>query len=150
MKLVLFEPDNPQNFGRIIRLCVCFGAELHVIQPAGFPLDDKRIRRGSLDYGEQLTMVKHTSWQMFIKTKGHGRLVLATTKGAASLYETRFQKEDWLIFGCESSGVPAEVHQTVDARIRIPMQSAARSLNLSLAAAIVLSEAVRQNIADIG
>ena len=113
MKLVLFEPDNPENFGRIIRLCVCFGAEMHIIEPAGFPLDDKRIRKGSLDYGEQFTMVKHTSWKAFLATKDTGRLILATTKGAASLYETPFQPDDWLIFGRESSGVPEEVHQTV-------------------------------------
>lgn len=145
MKLVLFEPDNPENFGRIIRLCVCFGAEMHIIEPAGFPLDDKRIRKGSLDYGEQFTMVKHTSWKAFLAAKDTGRLILATTKGAASLYETPFQPDDWLIFGRESSGVPEEVHQTVNARIKIPMQSSARSLNLSLATAIVLSEAVRQS-----
>ncbi|MFO1243427.1 MAG: tRNA (cytidine(34)-2'-O)-methyltransferase [Rickettsiales bacterium] len=144
LKIVLFEPDNPQNFGRIIRLCACIGASLHVIEPAGFPLDDARIRRGSLDYIDHLTLVKYTSWKDFLNRKTAGRILLLSTKASESLYKTRFSPDDWLLFGRETSGVPDHVHAESDLRVRIPMQNGLRSLNLSLAASMVLSEATRQ------
>lgn len=146
LKIVLFEPDNPQNFGRIIRLCACMGASLHVIEPAGFPLDDARIRRGSLDYIDHLTLRKYTSWRDFLSRKGSGRVVLLSTKASQSLYDMAFDPEDWLLFGRETSGVPEEIHQQSDLRVRVPMQEGLRSLNISLAASMVLSEAVRQMV----
>lgn len=147
LKIVLYEPDNPQNFGRIIRLCACMGANLHVIEPAGFPLDDARIRRGSLDYIDHLSLVKYTSWNDFLTRRKIGRIVLLSTKASQSLYEMKFQPEDWLLFGRETAGVPDEIHQQSDLRVRIPMQPGLRSLNLSLATSMVLSEATRQMLA---
>lgn len=144
LKIVLYEPDNPQNFGRIIRLCACMGANLHVIEPAGFPLDDARIRRGSLDYIDHLNLTKYTSWQDFLAKRKAGRIVLFSTKASQSLYEMKFQPEDWLLFGRETAGVPEEIHNQSDLRVRVPMQPGLRSLNLSLAASMVLSEATRQ------
>lgn len=147
LKIVLFEPDNPQNFGRIIRLCACMGAELHVIEPAGFPLDDARIRRGSLDYIDHLTLTKYTSWKDFLGRKQGGRVMLLSTKASESLYKVQFDSEDWLLFGRETSGVPDYIHAESDLRVRVPMQEGLRSLNLSLAASMVLSEATRQMVA---
>lgn len=147
-RLVLIEPENPENFGRIIRLCAALGAELHVVEPCGFPFDEKRIRRGALDYIEHVRLVRHTSWPAFMTARGNGRLLLATTHASHSLYRTEFAEGDWILLGRESAGAPEDVHRAADLRFRIPMQPGLRSLNLSLAAAMVLGEAVRQSALD--
>jgi tRNA (cytidine/uridine-2'-O-)-methyltransferase len=144
MRLALFEPDIPQNLGAFIRLAACLGAPLDIIEPCGFPLDDKRIRRAAMDYYDLAKIVRHASWQAFMRDRTPGRLVLLTTSGNQRFPDVAFRTDDTLLLGRESAGVPAEVHDAADLRLRIPLQAAARSLNVALAAAMVLSEALRQ------
>jgi tRNA (cytidine/uridine-2'-O-)-methyltransferase len=144
MRLSLYQPDIPQNLGAFIRLSACLGIPLDVIEPCGFPVDDKRIRRAAMDYYDLATVVRHASWRAFQQDRPAGRLVLLTTGGGELLPQARFLASDILLFGRESAGVPAEVHQAADVRLRIPLKPGARSLNVALAAAMVLSEALRQ------
>jgi tRNA (cytidine/uridine-2'-O-)-methyltransferase len=144
MRLALFEPDIPQNLGAFIRLSAGLGLPLDIIEPCGFPVDDKRIRRAAMDYYDLARVVRHASWAAFRRDRAPGRLVLLTTAGAIRLPQAQFQPDDILLMGRESAGVPAEVHAAADLRVRIPLQSGARSLNVALAAAMVLSEALRQ------
>lgn len=144
MRLALFEPDIPQNLGAFIRLSAGLGVALDVIEPCGFPLDDRRIRRAALDYYDLATIVRHSSWGAFCRNRPAGRLVLLTTAAATRLPKAAFQPGDTLLLGRESAGVPPEVHEAADLSIRVPLQSGARSLNVALAAAMVLSEALRQ------
>ena len=144
MLLVLFEPDIPQNTGSMIRLAACMGMGLHIIEPCGFPLDDKRMRRVAMDYYDLALPVKHISWQAFLEWRGTRRIILLTTRATQSYTDFRFQADDILLLGRESSGVPAEVHATADASVKIPVQAPARSLNLVQAASMVAGEALRQ------
>jgi len=144
MRLALFEPDIPQNLGAFIRLSACLGAPLDVIEPCGFPIDDKRIRRAAMDYYDLANMTRHASWAAFQRNRTRGRLVLLTTSGATRFPDVNFRSDDTLLLGRESAGVPAEVHEAADLRLRIPLQKSSRSLNVALAAAIVLGEALRQ------
>ena len=144
MRLALFEPDIPQNLGAFIRLAACLGVPLDVIEPCGFPVDDKRIRRAAMDYYDLATIVRHASWAAFRRDQAPGRLVLLTTKGAVPFPAVTFKAGDILLLGRESAGVPAEIHDAADVRLRIPLQPGARSLNVALAAAMVLSEGLRQ------
>ncbi|MDP1751361.1 MAG: tRNA (cytidine(34)-2'-O)-methyltransferase [Reyranella sp.] len=148
MRLALFEPDIPQNLGAFIRLAACLGVPLDIIEPCGFPVDDRRIRRAAMDYYDLATITRHASWAAFRQAhlvgQSSGRLVLLSTAGAAPLPEVTFRADDILLLGRESAGVPADVHDAADLRVRIPLQSGARSLNVALAAAMVLSEALRQ------
>jgi tRNA (cytidine/uridine-2'-O-)-methyltransferase len=144
MRLALFEPDIPQNLGAFIRLSACLDVPLDIVEPCGFPLDDKRMRRAAMDYYDLATLVRHASWTAFQRARTGGRLVLLTTKGAERLPEFGFEPGDTLLFGRESAGVPDGVHDAADARVRIPLKEGARSLNVATAAAMVLSEALRQ------
>jgi tRNA (cytidine/uridine-2'-O-)-methyltransferase len=144
MRLALFEPDIPQNLGAFIRLSACLGVPLDVIEPCGFPVDDKRIRRAAMDYYDLAKIERHASWNAFLQRRGTGRLVLLTTAGADRFPDVRFEHDDTLLMGRESAGVPPEVHDAADLRLRIPLQKSLRSLNVALAAAIVLGEALRQ------
>ena len=144
MRLALFEPDIPQNLGAFIRLAACLGVPLDVIEPCGFPVDDKRIRRAAMDYYDLATITRHASWNAFQRDRAPGRLVLLTTAGATRFPEASFHAEDTLLLGRESAGVPAEVHEAADLRLRIPLQKSMRSLNVATAAAMVLGEALRQ------
>jgi len=144
MRLALFEPDIPQNLGAFIRLSACLGVPLDVIEPCGFPVDDKRIRRAAMDYYDLANIQRHASWNAYRQERGPGRLVLLTTTGAARFPDVAFQSDDTLLLGRESAGVPADVHDAADLRLRVPLQNSARSLNVALAAAIVLGEALRQ------
>jgi tRNA (cytidine/uridine-2'-O-)-methyltransferase len=146
MRLALFEPDIPQNLGAFIRLSACLAVPLDIIEPCGFPVDDKRIRRAAMDYYDRAAIVRHASWSAFRRDRMPGRLVLLTTTGAATFPGVAFAADDILLFGRESAGVPAEVHEMADLRLRIPLQAGARSLNVALAAAMVLSEALRQTL----
>jgi len=142
--LVLFEPDIPQNAGAIMRLAACMGVPLDLIEPCGFPLSDQRLRRAGMDYIDRLSLNRHSSWAAFRQAAAGARLVLLTT-GAASRYsDFAFGRDDRIILGRESAGVPAAVHDAADARIRIPMRPGIRSLNVAQAAAIGLAEALRQ------
>jgi tRNA (cytidine/uridine-2'-O-)-methyltransferase len=148
MRLALFEPDIPQNLGAFIRLSACLNVALDVIEPCGFPVDDKRIRRAAMDYYDLARINRHASWAAFKRNRElerpAGRLVLLTTKGATDFPGVAFRADDTLLFGRESAGVPDEVHQAADLRLRILLQKGARSLNVALAAAMVVSEALRQ------
>lgn len=144
MRLALFQPAIPQNVGACIRLSACFGVELHVIEPAGFRFDDRAMKRAALDYGPLGHMTRHAGWDDFQRERGPGRLVLFTTKGAAPLNEFVFQAADTLLFGSETSGAPDHVHAAANARVVIPLQPGARSLNLSVSAGIALWEGLRQ------
>jgi len=144
MRLALFQPAIPQNVGACIRLSACFGVELHVIEPTGFRLDDRAMKRAALDYGPLGHLIRHAGWDEFRRDRGPGRLVLFTTKGATPLNEFVFQPDDVLLFGSESSGAPDFVHEAADARVVIPIRSGARSLNLSVSAGIALWEGIRQ------
>ena len=143
MLLALFQPDIPQNLGAALRLGACMGVGIHVIEPCGFPLSDRAIRRAALDYGEPGEVTRHPGWADFAQERP-GRIVLFTTRGATPLHEFVFQADDVLLFGRESAGVPDEVHESVDARVYIPLVPGMRSLNVTVSAAIGLSEALRQ------
>ena len=143
MRLALYQPDIPQNLGAFIRLAACLGTPLDIIEPCGFPVDDRRIRRAAMDYVDLARIRRHASWEAFRRDQV-GRLVLLTTAGAVCLPDVRFRPDDVLLVGRESAGAPPEVHEAADLRVRVPMQEGARSLNVALAAAMVLSEALRQ------
>jgi tRNA (cytidine/uridine-2'-O-)-methyltransferase len=144
MRLALFEPDIPQNLGAFIRLTACLGVPLDLIEPCGFPVDDKRIRRAAMDYYDQASLVRHASWAAFQRDRTPGRLVLLTTAGTQTFPNLTFRTGDILLAGRESAGVPAEVHDAADLTVRIPLRAGLRSLNVALAAAMVLSEGLRQ------
>ena len=144
MRLALYEPDIPQNLGAFIRLAACMGAPLDIIEPCGFPVDDKRIRRAAMDYRDLAQVVRHASWDAFRRNRPPGRLVLLTTAGDSVFPDISFQASDTLLLGRESAGVPDAVHAAADIRLRVPLQAGARSLNVALAAAMVLSEGLRQ------
>ncbi len=146
MRLALFQPDIPQNLGAALRLGACLDTPVDVIEPCGFPFSDAGVRRAAMDYGALAELNRHASWADFLNSSGRkaGRLVLFTTKGAEPLHGFEFRHGDTLLFGRESSGVPEDVHAAADARVFIPLAPGARSLNLTVSAAIALSEALRQ------
>jgi tRNA (cytidine/uridine-2'-O-)-methyltransferase len=147
MRLALYQPDIPQNTGAALRLGACFRVPVDIIEPCGFPFDDKRIRRSAMDYGGACELVRHSSWDVFLQTVRNDsgrRLVLLTTKGAVPHVDFAFSEHDTLILGRESAGVPPEVHDAVDARVRIPIAAEMRSLNVITAGTVVLAEALRQ------
>lgn len=144
MRIALYQPDIPQNLGAFIRLSAGLGVPLDIVEPCGFPVDDKRIRRAAMDYYDLARIVRHASWEAFCRDRAPGRLVLLTTRGARTFPDVAFQPTDTLLLGRESAGVPDEVHDAAALRLRIPLQKGARSLNVALAASIVLSEALRQ------
>lgn len=146
MRLALYQPDIPQNLGAAIRVCACLGAVLDVIEPCGFPLTDKGLKRAALDYGALAHVERHASFRAFLAhpARAEGRLVLIETDGAARLDRFSFARDDTLILGRESAGAPLEVHQAAHARVRIAMAAGARSLNVVTAGALALYEAMRQ------
>ncbi|MGE3622283.1 MAG: tRNA (cytidine(34)-2'-O)-methyltransferase [Bdellovibrionales bacterium] len=144
LRLALYQPDMPSNTGAIMRFCACMGVGLDIIEPCGFVFDDRKLRRAAMDYIEHLSYARHRSWADFAGQLGGRRMVLLTTKGDLPYYRFSFRPDDVLMVGRESAGVPFDVHQSVHARIVIPMQKGARSLNVGMAAAIVASEALRQ------
>ncbi len=147
LRLALFEPDIPQNTGAILRLAACFGVAVDVIEPCGFLLDDKRLRRAGMDYLDAVDMTQHGSWSAFRAARQappRGRLLLLTTAGDIPYTTCRYAAGDCLLLGRESAGVSREVHEAADARIVIPMRAGIRSMNVAMAAAMVLGEALRQ------
>jgi len=143
MRLALYEPDIPQNTGAILRLCACLGVAADLIEPFGFVWDDRHLRRAGMDYLDQVALTRHRSWRAF-RAVTKGRLILLTTQGPVPYHRFAFAAEDTLLFGRESAGAPAEVHAAADARVTIPMRPGLRSINVALAAALVLGEALRQ------
>ncbi len=143
LRLALFEPDIPQNCGAILRLGACLGVAIDIIEPCGFLLDDKRMKRAGLDYIPAALWQRHGSWQAF-RDAEPGRLVLLTTGASTSYVDFAFEAGDILLFGRESAGVPDAVHRAADQRLRIPMVAGRRSINVAQSAAMVLGEALRQ------
>jgi tRNA (cytidine/uridine-2'-O-)-methyltransferase len=145
LRLALFQPDIPQNTGALLRLAACFGIGIDLIEPLGFLLDDRRLRRAALDYAALAEFRRHASWDGFLAERDRGsRLVLLTTTGTVPLHGFAFDPEDTLLLGRESAGVPDFVHAAAAARVVIPLHGGARSLNVALAGAIALYEALRQ------
>jgi tRNA (cytidine/uridine-2'-O-)-methyltransferase len=158
MRLALYQPDIPQNTGAMLRLAACFGLDVDVILPCGFLFDDRRMRRAGMDYIDQVSIRRHTSWESYLGDRHGmaeagvgagggveaGRLILLTTKATLAYTDFAFAEGDSLLVGRESGGVPPGVAETADARLRIPMRAGLRSLNVAMAAAIVAGEAMRQ------
>ena len=146
MQIALFEPDIPQNTGTILRLAACLRIEAHLIEPAGFPTSDRAFRRAGMDYLDQVTILRHASWEAFAAWRAQAgmRLVLFTTRAGISYLDHAFRSDDLLLFGRESAGVPQAVHQAAQARLLIPMRPGLRSLNVAMAAAMAVGEALRQ------
>lgn len=146
MRLALYQPDIPQNLGAALRLCACLGVGLDVIEPCGFPLTDAAMKRAALDYGARAEVTRHAGLAVFraAPEREGGRLVLLETDGAVSFQNFSFSTGDTLLLGRESAGSPGELYQAAQASLRIPMRAGLRSLNVVTAAAVVLSEAMRQ------
>jgi tRNA (cytidine/uridine-2'-O-)-methyltransferase len=146
MRIALYQPDIPQNTGTILRLCACLNVEAHIIEPAGFPVSDRHFRRAGMDYLDQVRIARHDSWTKFEQWRRDqgSRLILFSTKGALPYLEHRYAASDILLFGRESAGVPDEVAAAADARLVIPVVPGLRSLNVAMAAAMALGEALRQ------
>jgi len=146
MRLALYQPDIPQNTGTILRMAACLGIAVDIIEPCGFLLDDRRFRRSGLTYLELVNLICHASWKDFygLQKKQKNRLILLTTKGDTSFYDFSFQPSDILLMGSETVGVPPAVHLAANTRLRIPMVKNVRSLNVAMAAAMAVCEALRQ------
>lgn len=144
MRLALFQPDIAQNTGTMLRLAACLGVAVDIIEPCGFALDERRFRRAGMDYLDRVDLRRHSSWAAYSRARTPGRLVLLTTRADAAHTDFAFRADDTLMVGQEGAGVPQEVHDAADARISVPMAAGMRSLNVALAAAVVLGEALRQ------
>lgn len=144
MRLVFFQPDIPQNLGGAIRLSACFGIPLDIIEPCGFALTGRALKRAALDYAPLADVKRHDSWTAYAGAPHAGRLVLFTTAGSQDLWDFEFSAGDRLMFGRESAGVPADIAQAAGARVRIPLRPGARSLNVTVSAGIAVAEAIRQ------
>lgn len=143
MRLALYQPDQAGNVGTIIRLAACLGVPLDIIEPCGFPFSDRALKRAGMDYAELAAVTRHASWARF-EAQAAGRIVLLTTKSDTPLPAARFEAGDTLLLGSESRGAPEEVHARAEMRVRIPQVAGTRSLNIAVAAGIVLAEGLRQ------
>ncbi len=144
--IALYQPDIPQNTAAIVRLCSCFNVSLEIIEPCGFHLNDKRFKRVAMDYLDKKKIITYKSYEDFLDKKKNSRIILMTTKAKKNYYNFKFKSKDTLLFGRESEGVPKTVHENSYERLKIPLKKNMRSLNISMATAITLSEALRQNI----
>jgi len=149
MRLALYQPDIPQNTGTLLRLGACLDLELDIIEPCGFVFSEKALKRAGMDYLEKVKYRRHNSWNDFLTYRAehqdeYGRLVLLTTKASSPYFDFEFQANDIILMGRESAGVPQCVHETVDARLIIPMNENARSINVAVSAVMVVGEALRQ------
>ncbi len=144
MRLVVYQPDIAPNLGAMIRICACFGVALDIIEPCGFALSAKTLRRAAMDYATLAQTERHDSWEVFQRNRSAGRLILLTTAAHETLWDFEFRPDDHLMTGRESAGVPKAVAQQCDGRLRIPMPGGGRSLNVAVSAGIALAEALRQ------
>lgn len=146
LRIALYQPDIPGNTGTILRLAACLGLKVDIIEPAGFVLSDKNLRRAGMDYLASVAMTRHVNWESFDawRSQEGRRLVLASTKAATPYTDFRFETNDILLFGRESAGVPDHVHDRSDARLIIPMVEGQRSINVAMSAAMMAGEAMRQ------
>ena len=145
IKVALYEPDIPQNTAAIVRLCACFGVRLDIIEPCGFFLSDKRFKRVVMDYINECKIKSFKDFTEFKKDKKNERIILMTTKAKRKYFDFKFNKNDTILFGRESAGVPQLVHKSVDYKLIIPIQKKDRSLNIVSSVAITLAEALKQN-----
>ncbi len=143
-KIALFEPDIPQNTAAIIRTCACLGAKLEIIEPCGFLMSDKRFKRVVMDYMDEKHINFYQSAEVFFKDKQKDRIILMTTKASVSYSKFKFKKNDTILFGRESAGVPEKIHKIVSNKLKIPMEDNKRSLNLASSVAIILAECLKQ------
>jgi tRNA (cytidine/uridine-2'-O-)-methyltransferase len=148
MRIALYQPDIPQNTGTILRLAACLGVAVDVIGPTGFDMTDRALRRAGLDYLDHVALIRHETFELFaaqrLSLPSPGRLILLSSHAELPHHQFQFLADDTLLLGRESAGVPEAVHQTADARVRIPMKPGLRSLNIAVATALVLGEALRQ------
>lgn len=144
MKLALYQPEIPQNTGTLIRLGACLNIGIDIIEPCGFIWNDKKLLRAGMDYMELANVTRHKSWDNFLNTYSDKRIVLLDAKANQSYYDFTFEKEDILLLGQESCGVPDSIFQSLPQKVVIPMRDNVRSLNIAIAGAMVLSEALRQ------
>ena len=143
-KIALFEPDIPQNTAAIIRTCACLGAKLEIIEPCGFLINDKRFKRVVMDYMNEKDIKFYKSFDDFFKSKKNQRIILMTTKASISYTKFKFDKNDTILFGRESAGVPEKIHKLIQYRLKIPMKNDKRSLNIASSVAIILAESLKQ------
>ena len=143
-KIALFEPDIPQNTAAIIRTCACLGAKLEIIEPCGFLINDKRFKRVVMDYMNEKDIKFYKSFEDFLKSKKNQRIILMTTKASISYTKFKFDKNDTILFGRESAGVPEKIHKLIKDRLKIPMKNNKRSLNIASSVAIILAESLKQ------
>jgi tRNA (cytidine/uridine-2'-O-)-methyltransferase len=147
VRLAVYQPDMPPNLGTLLRTGACLGVPVDVIEPCGFPFSERNFRRAAMDYLRSAVIAHHRSWEIFQREHAPGRLVLLTTRGDAAYCDFRYRADDILLVGQESRGVPPEVQAAADARVSIPLLPGQRSLNVAIAAAMVLGEALRQTAA---
>ena len=145
MHIVLYKPDIPQNTAAIIRLGACLSLKIHLIEPCGFNLNDSRFKRVVMDYEGLCEIILHSDFEIFLKKYKKSRIVLMTTKAKKIYHRFKFKKDDMLLFGRESAGVPEHLHKILKNKIKIPINKNTRSLNVAISVAIVASEALRQN-----
>ena len=145
MHIALYKPDIPQNTAAIIRLSSCLGLKLHIVEPCGFNLNDSRFKRVVMDYIGFSKIFRYEDYDMFIKKNSKSRIILMTTKAKKSYHQFKFRKNDILLFGRESAGVPESLHKTIKNKLKIPINKKARSLNIAMTVAIVAAEALKQN-----
>ena len=144
LKIALFEPDIPQNTAAIIRTCACLGAKLEIIEPCGFLLNDKRFKRVVMDYMDEKEIKFYKNFDYFFESKENQRIILMTTKASVSYTTFRFDKNDTILFGRESAGVPDKIHKLIKNRLKIPMKNNKRSLNIASSVSIILAESLKQ------
>ena len=145
MHIALYKPDIPQNTAAIIRLCACLNLKIHIIEPCGFDLNDPRFKRVVMDYLGFSKIFRHQDYDEFLKKNKKNRIVLMTTKATKHYHKFKFKKNDVLLFGRESAGVPENLHRSIKNKIKIPMNKKTRSLNVAISVAIISTEALRQN-----
>ena len=145
INIVLYKPDIPQNTAAIVRLSACLNLKIHIIEPCGFNLDDSRFKRVVMDYIKHSQIVRYADFESFVKKNSKSRIILMTTKSKKNYHRFKFKKNDFLLFGRESAGVPEEIHKKIKDKLKVPLSGKARSLNVAMTVAIVASEALRQN-----
>ena len=145
INIVLYKPDIPQNTAAIVRLSACFNLKIHIIEPCGFNLDDSRFKRVVMDYIKLSQIVRYSDFENFINKNSKSRIVLITTKSKKIYHQFKYKKNDFLLFGRESAGVPDEIHKKIRDKLKVPLSGKARSLNVAITVEVVASESLKQN-----
>jgi tRNA (cytidine/uridine-2'-O-)-methyltransferase len=145
ISIALYKPDIPQNAASILRMCTCFTLKTHIIEPCGFNFEDSRFKRVVMDYINLSEIVRYSNFETFENKNSKSRIILMTTKSKKIYHQFKFKKNDFLLFGRESAGVPSEIHKKIKDRLKVPLSEKARSLNVAMTVAIVASEALKQN-----